>query len=262
MFGFRKKGVDPTSLVGGVKKKAQPNPTNWQFASHPKCKATSQKALPKQVNLKKKFGPVYTQTYGNCTSNAVLACDAYYYHDPASTWVPSAVFTYYVQRVLIEKDLPQSDSGSTVEVALDAVRKWGACNAKVWPNTKPYDKKPSKKAFENGLKGKELTSYYNVKSLLQIKKALSSNYPVAGVVTWAFKNYDENTFIMNDPTKKEINDAETSHAIVIVGYDDEKELFEIRNSWGPKWANQGYAYITYSTMKNIIEFDDSYAVVK
>jgi C1A family cysteine protease len=59
-----------------------------------------------------------------------------------------------------------------------------------------------------------------------------------------------------------IEECDKGHALVIVGYDDETKLFEVRNSWGENWANGGYAYIRYSDMKKLIWYEDSYAVVK
>jgi C1A family cysteine protease len=35
------------------------------------------------------------------------------------------------------------------------------------------------------------------------------------------------------------------HAILAVGYDDEKELVIIRNSWGKDWGDAGYGYLPY-----------------
>ena len=35
------------------------------------------------------------------------------------------------------------------------------------------------------------------------------------------------------------------HAIVIVGYDEEKRLFTFRNSWGEDWGDKGYGYLPY-----------------
>ncbi|OJX09770.1 MAG: hypothetical protein BGO77_02625 [Caedibacter sp. 37-49] len=40
-----------------------------------------------------------------------------------------------------------------------------------------------------------------------------------------------------------------SHAIVIKGFDYNRELFEIKNSWGTNWGNQGYAYLPYEYVK-------------
>lgn len=248
-------------ISSGAVKKPVPNPTNWQFSALKACAKETSESIPNKYSIKDKFPPAYKQTCGNCTSNAVLACDAYYNHNPKGAWEPSTIFTYYIQRVM-DGENPKKDCGSSVETGLDAVRKNGACSATVWPNSKPYSKKPSKAAYANGLKGKEITTYHQVKSLLQIKKAIYKGYPVPFAMLWAFKSIDGNTWIFTSPTKDQIDDAETGHAMVIVGYDDETQLFEVRNSWGPNWGNNGYAYIRYSDMKKLIWFDDSYAVVK
>lgn len=35
------------------------------------------------------------------------------------------------------------------------------------------------------------------------------------------------------------------HAMVVMGYDDGKKAFEIMNSWGKGWANQGFVWVRY-----------------
>jgi len=35
------------------------------------------------------------------------------------------------------------------------------------------------------------------------------------------------------------------HAMCVVGYDDDKDAFEIQNSWGTDWGNEGYIWIRY-----------------
>lgn len=247
-------------FVGGVKKKPAPNPTNWQFSAHPACMATKDDTLPVAHSIKAKMPYVYKQIYGSCTANAVLSCDHYYYH--TNKWHPSCTFTYHQARVLDGSGKSKKDDGSSVECALDAVRKYGACSAEVWPNEKPFYKKPSKEAYANGLKGHELTKYYQVKNLTQIKKALFKNYPVAIAVAWCFKSIDGNTWILTPPSDEDIEECCSGHAIVVVGYDDKSKLFEIRNSWSGQWGNGGYAFIDYATMKKVIWFDDSYAVVR
>jgi hypothetical protein len=250
----------PKQFMCGVKRKHEVNPTNWQFDELMPSGAVSD--LPKKCTIKKKFPKVYNQPCGNCTSNAALACDDYYYHSkkPVSTWIPSTIFTYYNQHEMSGADVNE-DSGSYVETALDAVRKFGACSAKVWGNNKPFNKKPNKEAYENGLKGHEVTKYYRVKSLQQIKKAISKGYPVAAALAWVSYDYDAN-YVMRTPTEDEIQNCDSGHAIVFVGYNDEKGLFEFRNSWGVDWGNKGYAYMTYDMVSRCIWFSDSYAVVK
>lgn len=239
---------------------------NWQYSDHKTCKATVEKALPAKKSIKNKMPKIiYKQPCGNCTSNAVLAADAYYYHDPNGVWRPSTIFTYYNQRVMDGQSV-KVDCGSCVQTALDAVRKYGACNAHVWPNNKPFSRKPSKAAYKDGLKGHEVTKYYEVLTPLQIKKALNSGYPVVAAVGWVFNCIDANTWVLSvmgkEPTKQEAEECHSGHAIVFVGYDDEKQLFEFRNSWGEQWGNHGYGYLTYESVKNCVWFEDSYAVIK
>jgi hypothetical protein len=59
------------------------------------------------------------------------------------------------------------------------------------------------------------------------------------------------------------------HAICIVGYDDAKQAFKVRNSWGPEWGDHGYIWIKYGSLKNpaagaqafVIELEYSQALV-
>jgi GNAT superfamily N-acetyltransferase len=37
-----------------------------------------------------------------------------------------------------------------------------------------------------------------------------------------------------------------SHSVLLVGYDDSKRLFKIRNSYGANWGDYGHGYISYS----------------
>jgi C1A family cysteine protease len=39
------------------------------------------------------------------------------------------------------------------------------------------------------------------------------------------------------------------HAICIMGYDDGKNLFIFKNSWGAAWADKGYGYLKYVYME-------------
>jgi C1A family cysteine protease len=38
----------------------------------------------------------------------------------------------------------------------------------------------------------------------------------------------------------------SNHVIQIIGWDDDKQAWLIRNSWGDNWANKGYAWIHYN----------------
>ncbi len=39
------------------------------------------------------------------------------------------------------------------------------------------------------------------------------------------------------------------HALCVIGYDDRKQAFQIMNSWGPNWGNNGIAWVRYADFK-------------
>ena len=38
------------------------------------------------------------------------------------------------------------------------------------------------------------------------------------------------------------------HAICVVGYDDDTQLFKFKNSWSNSWGDNGYGYLPYEFM--------------
>jgi len=45
--------------------------------------------------------------------------------------------------------------------------------------------------------------------------------------------------------RSQLGGSGIAHAVVIVGYDDEKRLFRFKNSYGKSWGDQGYGYMPY-----------------
>ncbi|MBO9665469.1 MAG: C1 family peptidase [Bdellovibrio sp.] len=43
------------------------------------------------------------------------------------------------------------------------------------------------------------------------------------------------------------------HAVLIVGYDDVRKVFMFKNSWGPKWGNNGYGYMTFAHVDQYVD---------
>jgi cathepsin L len=38
---------------------------------------------------------------------------------------------------------------------------------------------------------------------------------------------------------------DVNHGIIIVGWDDAKKSYRIKNSWGERWGEKGYMWIEY-----------------
>lgn len=76
----------------------------------------------------------------------------------------------------------------------------------------------------------------------EIKEAICEYGSVTAsvTVTDAFANYRGGVF-------NEKSSAETNHAIVLVGWNDEKKAWLLRNSWGKAWGKRGYMWIRYDS---------------
>ena len=42
------------------------------------------------------------------------------------------------------------------------------------------------------------------------------------------------------------------HAMCVIGYDDRKQAFQLMNSWGPEWGNNGVAWVRYGDFKEFV----------
>jgi C1A family cysteine protease len=80
----------------------------------------------------------------------------------------------------------------------------------------------------------------------EIKKAICDSGPVATrmrVVSDNFKAYTGGVYREN----VESDDAGGGHAVVLVGWDDAKGAWLMRNSWGKDWGLGGYAWMAYGS---------------
>jgi len=87
-----------------------------------------------------------------------------------------------------------------------------------------------------------VSSNYARPSVKEIKEAMVLHGPVTANVnaTKYFKDYKGGIFDEQDP-------GETNHLIVLVGWDDAREAWLLRNSWGPHWGEDGYMWIKYGS---------------
>ena len=84
------------------------------------------------------------------------------------------------------------------------------------------------------------TCYYTM-GAYSVKDSLSKGRPVI------FGLWINNSFYGNkDGIIKDVKKNRYAHAMVVVGYDDGRECFIVRNSWGVRWGDGGYCYIPYN----------------
>ncbi len=212
------------------------------------------KSLPSKVDLRASCPPVYDQgQLGSCTANALGAAFQFckMKQKSKSAFMPSRLFIYYNERVLI--NTVASDSGAFLRDGIKTLNKDGVCPESEWPYSDdhtsanaPFKKKPTAKCYSDALKAQVL-SYQKLDNslILQLKGCLCEGFPfVFGFSVYqSFYNIGANGMM---PIPKPTENLVGGHAVMAVGFDDAKQAFIIRNSWGPAWAMNGYFYMPYS----------------
>jgi cathepsin L len=89
-----------------------------------------------------------------------------------------------------------------------------------------------------------VTDKTTIPSVAELKSALCEHGALAIAVraTSAFQAYASGVFNQNDT-------GNVNHAVTLVGWDDDKQAWLIKNSWGTGWGDQGYMWIRYNSNK-------------
>lgn len=93
--------------------------------------------------------------------------------------------------------------------------------------------------------------------LSQIKQALAAGRPVAMTLT-VYDSFEGTAAARTGKIPLPEPKAEQRighHAVCAVGYEDETGRLIFRNSWGPKWGDDGYGYLPYSYVQDGLVMD-------
>ena len=87
-----------------------------------------------------------------------------------------------------------------------------------------------------------------------VRTSISQDKPVVGCFKYFPNSFDFAGMHGVWPTNTtELQHDDDSHAMCIVGYDDINKQFEILNSWGTGWGNNGYFKISYQDFAAICQ---------
>ena len=219
--------------------------------------------FPSKVDLRKICPPVFNQgALGSCTANALLAAvECCKKIQGQKTQRLSRLFLYYNERVMMNTVL--SDSGAYLRDGVKSLNKQGVCLEKEWRysgSTSPrakFKKQPPKECYESALDNQILYYERINEKLSDIRTCLADGFPfVFGFSVYSSFMSDEvvQTGIMPMPEKDE--SMLGGHAVMAAGYDDERSLLLVRNSWGKNWGDKGYFWMPYEYLetKNCSDF--------
>ena len=161
---------------------------------------------------------------------------------------PSRLFIYYGERKM--EGSTDQDSGAMIRDGIKVVHKLGCCDEALWPyDVDKFTEEPPAAAYAAAKAHKSVRYYRVAQCERMLKGCLAAGFPfVFGFTVLSSFETEEvaKTGLMPMPTD---GDQQLGgHAVCCVGYDDAKECFIVRNSWGNSWGDGGYFYMPYKYM--------------
>lgn len=218
-----------------------------------------------KVDLSAKFPPIGDQgSYGTCVAwatgyNLKTALDAI-----DKGWTSSQLSSTSNQTSPADlwAAIPSSSrgddcNGTNFDPALTALISTGAASL----STVPYSGIKCSSTKAKGNSGNKLANYRKIcsetegKTLKNFKYYLNQGRPIVigAQLGDNFMSWNSSAVIKSD-TYLQKGMQHAYHAMVLTGYDDSKNAFRVRNSWGKSWGDNGSIWVDYDFFLNNFVF--------
>jgi C1A family cysteine protease len=216
---------------------------------------------PEVVDWTEKMSPVKDQKdLGSCVGFAVTAVKEFQeqmeharevkagkfdhrnnkYYDLSEAWV------YWMCKKIDEWP---GVEGTSIRYAMKVLQRLGVPCEYAWPYN-PVVKGEPRSWADLVARWALIDSYWRVNDLEDLKDALMDGPVAIGVGVYEEIFYVGNNGIIKDPANPKY--CYGGHAIAAVGYDDNTGYVKFKNSWGPRWGNKGYGFLSYNYIHNYI----------
>jgi len=216
---------------------------------------------PPKADVSASIPEVFDQgQVGSCTGNAGALLGLFRSRAQGREIMPSRLMLYYGAREL--EGETEFDNGAYIRDIFKAWAKRGVAPESVWP----YDEskvtmQPTADAYVIGAKTLA-TSYHALDNtnLDELKTCLALGSPFELGFT-VYKQFMYGSWKDTMPIPKSGEEILGGHAVTAVGYDDVRQAFRIKNSWGNNWKDGGYFWMPYSFITNPTYCDDFWVLL-
>jgi len=244
----------PNSRVG----KDVRRPTDPVHTSSPATIASAPASVDLRTLVPAAQWPVWDQgALPSCTAHAVAGTALFELIRAGGTplFQPSRLFLYWAERV-IERD-PNAAADGFVRDGVQALLDEGACAdapaagvpaGAIWPyDPAAFATKPPATCFAFAKEHRASAASYVMEALPHLRGCLAEGHPFT-ICIRLFPSFDTAgaTGDVPLPSAAERPDPIGGHAMSIVGYDDAKQVFLVRNSMGTQWGKGGYGTLPYA----------------
>ena len=210
------------------------------------------KDLPEHVDLSSYFPPPgYQGKSGSCAAWAAgYACKTY--QEVIERNLDPVIREHHFSPSFLYNLVNNGENkGSTFPDIFNILKRIGCATLKTMPYTEDYQSQPGEDAYKEATKFK-IADYKRIESgagqLQAIRSSLAMGQPVLVAIN-VYGNFKQ----LNNQIYSEIKGNKTGgHGMCIIGYNDHNKTLKLINSWGVNWGDQGYCYITYALINDLI----------
>lgn len=240
-----------------------------------KSRLQSKSGTAGQIDLREWCSPIENQLeLGACTAHAAAGIVEYFEKRAFGKHIDaSRLFLYKTTRNLMQVS---GDTGAWLRETMGALVLCGVPDEKYWPyKVKDFDKEPSGfvyalaenystvKFFCHDSQGSDTPA---PEVLTSVKSYLSAGVP-SMFGFWGFQSFEDSDQPGDIPYPCKGENALWGHAVMAVGYDDDRKITNlkcktetkgallIRNSWGKGWGDNGYGWLPYEYVLNGLALD-------
>ena len=133
----------------------------------------------------------------------------------------------------LEGDINQ-DGGAQIRDGMSSIKTLGVCSETDWPyDVSQFSVTPTDSVFQKASANKAIQYFALDANLNQIKACLVAGFPFVFGMS-VFDSFESETVAQTGvvPMPGENENCIGGHAVMCVGYDDTKDSFLVRNSWG------------------------------
>jgi C1A family cysteine protease len=186
---------------------------------------------------------------GSCTCNAGTTGHEFILQKHGVTIQLSRLWAYARVREFEGCPLTE-DNGAQIRDVVKVLAKYGCPPEALWPyDVTKWSQRPPTSTDIEAAKHK-LTYYYRCSTLGAIRLSISQGYPVVGgfeVPENMMSTFCQKTGIVKLPAPEE--GYVGGHAVLFMGYNDERQMLEFQNSWSTGWGDGGYGWLPYEFVK-------------
>lgn len=205
--------------------------------------------IPKSIDYTYQMSPVRNQgNEGTCVAFASVV-GVKEYQDKKEYDKLIRLSPRYLYNLCKKFDGQPYQDGTYPRIAMKILAKYGVAEESCW-SYKPFQRDFPCPDANKEAKKYRIKAYARLHSIMEMKRSLVINGPFLVGVT-VFMNWFSKRALRNGliPLPRKNEKAIGGHAVCIAGFDDSKQVFKFKNSWGRSWADKGYGYLSYAYMQ-------------